>query len=307
LGVEHLAKRNVHTTPVRLGSGDAKSFSVAAVGLRLRSELEDRRLLLPWSFERFEDPQASIDVHAVVRSASRLEPVEGRLLFHSSLHWRALETTDSIVFDVFHPPTGEVYCRMSVDPQFCLAEVVFAEDTWLALGAHERDWHIPHPLDQLLLVPGLALRGACLFHACGASIDGRAAVFAGHSGDGKTTLAGLLSSEGTPLLSDERIAVRKTERGFVAFGTPWPGEGNVVSAASYPLGGIFILRKGPRHKIVTGSRNSLAAELLARSIVPYYLPKELSTILQLIGEIAEAVPIQELEFSLEPGLASLLS
>lgn len=173
--------------------------------------------------------------------------------------------------------------------------------------APDRPWILPHPLDQLFFVAPLAARGGLLVHACAAVIDGRAFVFAGHSGDGKTTLARLLQNEGFELLSDERVAIRREGGGFRAYGTPWPGEGNVVSTASYPLAGILILRKAPHHRIVGRQGTSLAAELLARSIRPACLPRELGRILELVAGVAESVPIGELEFAIAPGLGGELA
>jgi hypothetical protein len=149
------------------------------------------------------------------------------------------------------------------------------------------------------------MRGTVLFHACGAVIAGSGLVFAGHSGEGKTTLGGILQSEGTKLLSDERVAVRLTERGFLAYGTPWPGEGNIVSNARRPLGAMFLLKKGARHAMGPPSPG-LAAELVARAIVPYYLPEVAERVFGVLGELASAVPFRELHFARAPGLAALL-
>jgi hypothetical protein len=146
-----------------------------------------------------------------------------------------------------------------------------------------------------------------LVHAAGAVVNGRALVLAGHSGDGKTTISRLLGDEGVELLSDERIALRKQEDGFFAYGTPWPGEGNVVSRAAYPLGGVLLLRKSKRLRLTWEPPASLAAELLSRSIVPYYLPEEATHILDLLQEIVGSVPLGVLEFTRSPGLLSVLS
>jgi hypothetical protein len=275
------------------------------LGVRIRSELAGRWSLLPWSFEPFQDAKIETDVDVVIRSSPRLEPAEGRLVFHSALHWRVFDG-ESVEFELFHPPTERVYCRMTASVEFSRAEITFAEEAWLGLGADEREWLVPHPLDQLLLVPALAVRGAVLLHASGASFEDRAMVFAGHSGDGKTTLARLLASEGIPLLSDERIAIRRSGDGFVAHGTPWPGEGNVASPASHPLAALFVLRKAGSHFIERTPGAVLAPELLARAIVPYYLPGVAARILSLFDDLLREVPVHELHFSREPGLKSLL-
>jgi hypothetical protein len=162
-------------------------------------------------------------------------------------------------------------------------------------------------MHQLVLLAPLARESGLLLHASGAVIDGRAFVFAGHSGDGKTTLSRLLAAEGLELLSDERIALRKQGDGFRAYGTPWPGEGEIVSSASYPLAGVFILRKADRHRVREGRPSLLAAELLSRAIVPYYFGQETQTILSLVHDLALSAPLRQLEFSLADGLLPILA
>ena len=93
----------------------------------------------------------------------------------------------------------------------------------------------------------------------------------------------------------------------MAYGTPWSGEGRVVSAAEYPLGGVLVLRKGCEHRFRKGRGSVLAAELLSRSIIPYYFPEETQRIVALLPELTSKVPLGELDFTLESGLSSVLS
>lgn len=290
-------------------TGEGRVFAIAETSIGLRCERESRRgLRLARSFEPFAVADRGCDIEIAIASDDHLSPAIGECIYDSKLHWRSLREGKSTVFEFVHPPTGLLYCQTRVPSDFTRAEVRFSESAFRELAPPQSDdsfWEIPYPLDQLLLIPALARREAVLLHACGAEITGRGFVFAGHSGDGKTTLAGLLSREGTPLLSDERIAIRKTERGFVAFGTPWPGEGNVVSNGACPLQGMFILKKAARHAL-GGSSPSLAPDLVARAIVPYYLPDIAERILGILAELASGVPLRELHFARAPGLSSLL-
>ncbi len=293
-------------SPLSIAAGEARSFVVADVGVTLVNEVSSGRpIRLPVSYQPFLTRE-STDIEIRVASRDRLDPSYSALLYESKLHWRAVKVGQSVGFQFHHPPTSLLYCQAIVQPGFSRVEILFSETAWRTFAPlREESWDIPYPLDQLLFVPALALREAVLLHACGAVISNRGLVFAGHSGDGKTTLAGLLSEEGMPLLSDERVAIRKTEAGFVAYGTPWPGEGNVVSNAAHPLAGMFVLRKAPRHTLGCASP-SLAADLLARAIVPYYLPDTAARILEVFSDLAADVPFRELHFARSPGLASLL-
>ncbi len=289
------------------GEGSAVAIAGTTVALRCGRD-SSRGLRLNRSFEPFVVPDRGRDIEIAIASEPDLTPAHGERLYDSKLHWRSLRVGYSTLFEFVHPPTGLLYCQTRVSEDFARAEVRFSESAFRELAPRESDdsfWEIPYPLDQLLLIPALALRGAVLLHACGAAIADRGFVFAGHSGDGKTTLAGILQSEGTPLLSDERVAIRKTERGFLAFGTPWPGEGNIVSNGAHSLQGLFVLKKAARHAI-GGSSPALAADLIARTIVPYYLPDIAGRILRIFADLASEVPIRELSFARAPGLTSLL-
>jgi hypothetical protein len=78
-------------------------------------------------------------------------------------------------------------------------------------------------------------------------VNGRAVVVAGPSGEGKTTLACAASVlPGVTVLTDERVALRRAGRRWIADGTPWPGQGRFARAASAPVAGVFVLHKSDR-------------------------------------------------------------
>src|SRR5437879_13754824 len=88
-------------------------------------------------------------------------------------------------------------------------------------------------------------------HAASAIRNGRAFLFAGVSGAGKTTISRLAPSDAT-LLTDEISYVRKQGDHYVAFGTPFTGElaklGENVSA---PIAALYLLAKGSENRIET--------------------------------------------------------
>jgi hypothetical protein len=240
-----------------------------------------------------------------------LSPRKGPFIFRGPL-WSVLRSGGTTVFETYHQSTNSVLANAEADESFSRYRLSYNEAFWKTQYArnglsNDRGITLGYPLEQLLFLPVLARHDGFLIHACGAVIDGKAFVFAGHSGDGKTTLSRILAREGVELLSDERIAVRKENGTFMAYGTPWPGEGNVVSPAAHPLGAIVLLRKSDRHRFRKGLDNTLMAELLSRSIVPYYLSEETQRIVNLLPELARAVILGELEFSCSPGLLPVLS
>lgn len=85
-------------------------------------------------------------------------------------------------------------------------------------------WAAPLSLDDaasFLLGPVLAfalrLRGTLPLHASGVAIDGRAVLFVGPAGSGKSTTAAVLGTLGHPVLADDVVALRTTTDGLLAY------------------------------------------------------------------------------------------
>ena len=109
----------------------------------------------------------------------------------------------------------------------------------------------PYSLDSVLRIVHsliLAERGGFLLHSASAICDGRAYLFSGLSGAGKTTMTRLAPRDVT-LLSDEISYVRPTPQGYSAFGTPFSGElAKSGENCSAPVAGLFFLAQGPENR-----------------------------------------------------------
>jgi hypothetical protein len=106
----------------------------------------------------------------------------------------------------------------------------------------------------------LAKEDGFLLHAASAIRNGKAFVFAGVSGAGKTTIASLAPPDAT-LLTDEISYIRKKGNRYIAFGTPFTGElGKPGENVSAPIAALYLLEKGPGNRIasVTGAEASRA-------------------------------------------------
>lgn len=298
---------------LRLAQGESCSFSIAGLGIRVESRLpQPVEFELPAPYRAFASKAPTDALRIVLRASPETPQPCGEVVFDSGLNWRVRRGKGHLVcFETYHPPSARIVA--TAEPQSSLEHfsVSFEEETcrWLSRrpAGHPLKLELPYPLGQLLFLPALAARGGFLVHASAAVVGGRAYAFAGHSGDGKTTLARLLVEEGVEILSDERVALRLRDDRFFAYGTPWPGEGDIASAREVPLGGVFLLRKAARHGIREAPGARKVGDLLARSIIPYYLAQESERILSLVDTLASKVPIRELAFARAPGVAALLA
>jgi hypothetical protein len=185
----------------------------------------------------------------------------------------------------------------------------------------------PYAIDGVLRILHsliLARAGGFLVHAASAVRNGRAFVFAGVSGTGKTTLARLAPPD-VILLTDEISYLRPGGQGignreqgignspslqppapspqplapaFEAFGTPFAGElARIGQKARAPLATLFLLKQGPENRIEPLSEAEAARELL-RHVLFFACDEELvGMIFQTVCDFVRRVPVRRLVFT----------
>lgn len=157
----------------------------------------------------------------------------------------------------------------------------------------------PYSLDSALRILHsliLAARGGFLLHAASAVSDGRAYLFSGVSGAGKTTMTRLAPS-GILLLTDEISYVRPGAGGYSAYGTPFAGElAKAGENCSAPISALFFLEKGPGNRIDDISPAE-AVRRLMRNILFFADDRELvEKLLATACDFVARVPIRRLTF-----------
>jgi hypothetical protein len=124
----------------------------------------------------------------------------------------------------------------------------------------------PYSIDAVLRIVHslvLAPQGGFLLHSASAIRNGKAFLFAGVSGAGKTTISRLAPPDVT-LLTDEISYVRKQAAGYIAFGTPFTGElAKVGENTSAPIAAAYLLAQGRENRIDPVPPGEGARSLLA--------------------------------------------
>lgn len=148
-----------------------------------------------------------------------------------------------------------------------------------------------------------------IFHAMAAMKDGKAFLFAGDSGTGKSTLARLLDQAGWTILSDESpILEALPDGGFRAWGSPWPSSGGFATNQSAPLAACYFLSHGLENKATPLTPGAAVKCLLGPRLVffPWYLDAMRDRLLDLLEHMVCSIPCLSLDFRPDHSIASFL-
>jgi hypothetical protein len=181
-------------------------------------------------------------------------------------------------------------------------------DSYAGRG-HIRQRPTPYSTDSILRIVHtllLAQEGGFLLHAASCVRNGRAFLFSGVSGAGKTTISRLAPADAT-LLSDEISYIRYTGSDYRAFGTPFYGElARPGDNRSAPLGMLFFLEKGPGNKIAEIPKSEALRKLLRNILFFAEDPELVKAIFRSAWQFVERVPVRRLTFSPDERVWSLI-
>jgi hypothetical protein len=145
-----------------------------------------------------------------------------------------------------------------------------------------------------------------LIHSSCAIQNGKAHIFAGHSGAGKSTAARL--SEPRALLSDEATIVKITEDEITVFDSPFRSE---LQSTGYqqpsPLAGIQLLHQAGANRLEKMRKPDALLSLMDKVFYWSHDPVETQRIMGLLRTLVEKVPVYDLHFRKDPTFWELIS
>lgn len=157
----------------------------------------------------------------------------------------------------------------------------------------------PYSLDSVLRIVHtllLARKGGFLLHASSAIRNGRAFLFSGVSGAGKTTMARLAPPDAT-LLTDEISYVTKQGDRYFAVGTPFFGElARVGENVQAPIEVLYLLAKGPENKIEPIEGADAVRGLLGNILFFARDPEFVKLVFDAAFDFVSHVPVRRLTF-----------
>ncbi len=141
---------------------------------------------------------------------------------------------------------------------------------------------------------GMMLHSSCVVHA------GKAYLFSAASGTGKSTHTQLWLKRfpGSYILNDDKPAIRITEEGVFAYGTPFSGKTDLNVNTRVPIGGICVIERGKTNHIERIATEDALFNILNQTVRPYDEDR-MNKMLNTLDKVIESVPVYRLSCNMD--------
>jgi hypothetical protein len=279
-------------------------------GITLRVVSGDPRLAARagGSLEPFAADSGTADVEIQARWIDAPSECAGRMLFDSGGAWQLRESDGDFLFTFRSSIGGPAPYKIArFNPLFTAGDVQLYRPHFVQFP--DADAHpLQYPLDELVMIHVLSQGKGVEIHGCGLlDASGRAFVFVGQSGAGKSTFARLwIDRPDITLLSDERVVLRTDGDRIIVHGTPWHGDAQLSSPKSGELAGIFFLNQGKTHSIAPVAPSRAAARLFSCSFLPFHNAEAVDRTMTAVELATRKTPCHDLWFAPDPSAVDVV-
>lgn len=154
---------------------------------------------------------------------------------------------------------------------------------------------------------GLLRFGGLMLHASAVAYGGRAYLFSGPCGMGKSTHTGLWRQafgDAAQVFNDDKPALRLLDGRWYAYGTPWCGKDGINQNKKVPLGGICFLEQAEENRIGRLDAAQAIQRILPQTLYRLY-PENMDLLLDHLDKLVRQVPMFLLESRPEEEAARL--
>lgn len=143
-------------------------------------------------------------------------------------------------------------------------------------------------------------------HASAVVVEGRAYLFSGPSGVGKSTHTHMWQEEfGGVILNDDKPTLRFIDGVWQVYGSPWCGKDGINRNEKAPLAGICFLKQGQENTIRRLSPAQAMKQILSQTIHRFHTQERLDLMLGQLDRLLPGIPVYELTNVPEPQAARL--
>lgn len=152
------------------------------------------------------------------------------------------------------------------------------------------------------------LHGGMMLHASAVMVDGAAYLFSADSGTGKSTHTKLwqecLGKDKALIINDDKPAIRKTDKGWFAYGTPFSGKTDENLNKKARIQGICMLERGSQNKIGRIEPGDAISLLMKQTVIPRNAEMA-DQVLIYLDALLKDIPIYRMECTISEEAAKM--
>lgn len=187
----------------------------------------------------------------------------------------------------------------------------------IKICAEEYRFHVWHRLDEngvcymesgIQFYTQLVAFEGMMLHASAVELEGKAYLFSGPCGMGKSTHTHLWQQTfgGTAqVFNDDKPALRRIEGKWYAYGTPWCGKDGINQNRKVPLAGICFLKQAEENCIRQLSQTEAMIKVISQTRKKFKEAEQAELMLGHVEKLVREIPIFELQNRPEPEAARL--
>lgn len=190
------------------------------------------------------------------------------------------------------------------EPDIVIREDRFQPESWP--GLPEKD--LPYMETGAIFFFELLKKGGMMLHSSAVEMDGKAYLFSGPCGTGKSTHTRLWQStfgEAAQVFNDDKPILRCMDGKWYAYGAPWCGKDGINQNKKVPLAGICFLKQAKENRIRRLEQREALSKIFSQTTYKFQRVENLDLMLAQAGRLVQMIPVFELENRPEPEAAQL--
>ncbi len=143
----------------------------------------------------------------------------------------------------------------------------------------------------------LLLHQGCMLHSSAVVVDGYAYLFSADSGTGKSTHTALWVQhfgKRAYIINDDKPALRRVDRTWYVYGTPWSGKTNMNVNARVKLGAVVFLERSEQNWIHTVDIQKAIPMFFKQTVRKLNKEENMDFALDAMGKILSETPIYQM-------------
>lgn len=150
-----------------------------------------------------------------------------------------------------------------------------------------------YPMGPLMLYYLTVKFDAIMLHSSGVFGNGKGRIFSGFSGSGKSTMAGLWQKEGSKIINDDRLVIKKNKSGYTMHNTPM-FYADIPKEA--PLQSMFLLHHSAQNTIKKLKGAMAVSRIMAHCIQHGYNNDFIQHHLEFLSQLCTTISVYDIGF-----------